>query len=244
MSRCQLSVARARFSAAALPGYRFEHDADRNVEKTSGVLAADGETIQFWRSQAGSSGDASQATSGLRPVLRSTGGPNSHRAIEFAAAAAPSLATGAITLAQIATVAIVVLVPALPSQGYIYDAIEINRRTLEMIAGPTLITRTNGGGGTPNLVEVTTAGWHVITVVWNGASSEMYVDGVLAASGDAGTADAVGTMGGITYGQPAGFSNPTYSADTKIARCVGYDGILSAGNLAILHAGLMAWAGL
>lgn len=80
-------------------------------------------------------------------------------------------------------------------------------------------------------------GWHVFSVVYNGASSVLRIDGVQVATGNPGT----NTSGGIRHG-----GNSTLSAFSRVgvSESIHYTGAKTAGELAAIEAALMGAYGI
>jgi hypothetical protein len=66
-------------------------DASLGVETSSGVAAADGQTVEYWRDQSGNGHDLRQATSGNRPTWQSMGFAGLIPSVRFASGSSTRL---------------------------------------------------------------------------------------------------------------------------------------------------------
>lgn len=80
------------FNPKSISGLALWLDANTSVYNDAGTtLATNGQTVQQWNDQSGVGGNASQATSGLRPSWQATGGSNSKASVRFTAASSTVL---------------------------------------------------------------------------------------------------------------------------------------------------------
>lgn len=91
-----------------------------------------------------------------------------------------------------------------------------------------------GAGAGPATTALTTGSWGLVTAVNNGASSTIAVNGGAATTGDDGGA----AFNALTLG--AGRDGASQFANVEVAALLVYSGVLSAGNLAAVKAGLNA----
>ncbi len=95
-----------------------------------------------------------------------------------------------------------------------------------------------GGNTYPNIAaNICDNVFSVVTVIHNGASSLLRVNGVQLISGDAGSED----PNGLTVG---GYIDGTRTTNIEVAAVLHYAGVISGANLAYLEAGLAAKYGL
>lgn len=84
----------AAFSPADIPDLEAYWDARLGADKSTGVPAGNGEAVQFWIGQAGTSFDATQSTSLLRPTVQDAWN-NSNPALNFDGSTGQNMTTSA-----------------------------------------------------------------------------------------------------------------------------------------------------
>lgn len=176
-------------------------EADWNADSIS---QADATVVTSLADSSGNSHTATKpaGSSGSQPVIKNAlAAFNGHNAIRFgtggAAAIGDNLATAAFTIAQPTTIFIVFKLAA-TSTGVMFDGstnithdIRTNGSAFQAYAGGAITI------GTPD------TNLHILVVQFNGASSKIWLDGGVSATGNAGSDG----IGGIVLGASPGGSN-------------------------------------
>ncbi len=172
-------------------------NADKGITIATGVSA--------WADQSGNSRTLSQGTAGNQPSYSATGGPNSIGALTLDGVD-DRMATAGFTLNQPVTHYFLTKQISWLAGHRIFDG---------NTANSNLLMQTDGGGGSsavsPNILafagtrssSITTlsiGSWGVVTVVFNGASSEIRLNFAASLTGDFGATNA----GGLNLGSVSG----------------------------------------
>lgn len=134
----------------------------------------------------------------------------------------------AFTLTQPWTLFAAIQVDAYGANDRLFDALAVNNGTIYQSGGtPTINLYAQGGAAAAN-TSLTLGSWHVLTCVFNGASSLIRVDGANQTTGNPGAAD----PGGITMGAQSGGGN---QCDMDVGEVIIYNSAESvAANEAML----------
>lgn len=188
------------------------------------ISGSDGDLISTWADSSGNGNDAAQATSGFRPTLQ-TNEANGLPVVRFDGSN-DRLKTAAFSAALTA------------STIFIFGKGTGTSVTTRFIDGLTSGTRQHMlyvGGQYWMFAGVDLHGgsadtnFHAMTSTFNGASSALYVDGLLIASGSAGTQDMDGAIIGNDYSETA-----PHAGD--IAEVIIYNSVLSSEDRASVEA--------
>jgi hypothetical protein len=210
-------AAAAPFSPDSVAGLQMWLKADA----ITGLV--DGDPVATWEDAHTSNKDLTQATSAARPTYQ-TNELNGLPIVRFDGTDDWMTNTG-FTLAQPTTV-FIVFVPRLvnsSSQVFVYDGLGGNRQALFWQADDRL--RYYAGTVIDSSTAVTQDAEQLVTVVFNGASSGIEING---AAGSAGNAGAQGFSSTINLG--AQQSGAADFAQIDVAEFLVYDTALSAGD--------------
>ncbi len=223
----------------SIPGLQLWLRADVGGSSDAGVtLAVADATVQQWNDSSGMARHLSQATAGLRPQFK-TAVQNGLPGVRFTVAAAGRLFSAAFAsaLAQPLTLAVVG-----KNTGDTTDFRSFTDGILTTNKAAMYQDVTTGNlamhGGTPLVSSTSTANQYlVLTGVFNGATSALYVNGTSAATGNAGT----NSLTGLTIGSNFN-GGQTYLAG-DINEVLLYSGALTAAQITALNRYLGArWA--
>ena len=102
-------------------------------------------------------------------------------------------------------------------------------------ATPDILTAYAGGAA--NFVSAPKDSWNILTVLWDGANSELWLDGASQGTGDSGSYD----LDGITLGA---YIDGTYLADIDFAEFILYSGDIGSAARDKVHRYLSAKYGI
>ena len=215
-------------TAAAAPSFNpltaITWEAVFFAEDADWTNPGDGNAVSQWDDASANSRHASQATSGKRPIYRSSvAALNNKPALDFTRASQQSLSTASWTLAQPMSYVAVANLDATAGENYLVHGGSAASAFLgdtntsnkwQMYAGTTV----RESSGAPD-----TAG-HLFTWVYNGASSVAYLDGTsIIALGSPGTG---GVIAGLNIGRFA--TAETANWDGAVAFVGVYAGDITA----------------
>ena len=162
-------------------------------------LKADGLSaglLSTWSDQSGYGHDATQSNSTLRPIVVSSV-HNGLAVVRFGVGGAKSLVSP-VNLNQPDTIILVGTMTA--ASQYFFDGSGSGRQILgDALNGSDVGHMDIYAGGVVGAASADSASWHIWSAVYNGASSKLYKDGTLFASGNAGSANLVGMTIGNRY---------------------------------------------
>ena len=210
------------FSPSDVAGIVAWYKGDGVLYQDSGrttLATADGDPIGSWSDLSGSDRHAAQATSTKRPLLKTgANGINSLPVARFDGVDDFLQAAFGLTMTQPSTLfAVVKLTSATGGTGrYIFDGASVESNLLQSQGGTTNWTVYGGSGNVGTVASDTNP--HVIRAVWNGANSNIGIDG---AAGDTGNAGAATTTG-ITMG--IGGNGTTGPAPVSVGEVIRYSG--------------------
>ncbi len=214
------------FSPADVVGYIRDYDAHilaslfQDSGKTTPVTS-DGDPVGAWVEQVVGDDVLQTVTAAKATYRAAVAALNNQPALEFDGGDLLSIATwGSGALSQPLTTFTVVQETDVSTTRFIHDGnVNVFRLFSRAVApveyrlqAPSIV-----GGGTPD------TNVHIFTAVWNGASSEMWLDGTSLASGDVGA----NTLDGFVIG---GNSGETPSLVGFVARILIYSGDLSLAD--------------
>ena len=168
------------------------------LESDSGVTVESG-GISTWQSQDAGGKVATQATAAARPTLIENV-LNGHPVVRFDGVDDRMVVDFAVTLAQPITTTVVARVTA--GGVYILDGVTPTDR--QIIRKRSGIWNMYAGANLNSSIAFD-AEWHILTAAFNGAASQLYIDGMLVAEGNAGSMG----LSGLTLGSQYSGATPT-----------------------------------
>jgi len=182
---------------------------------------ADGDPVGGWADQSGNGRHASQSTAGFRPTLQ-LAELNGQPVLRFDGTDDYLLNT-AFAISQPDTLAVVVKHPT-PTDGAFRNLTDSHLNDRQ------LLSKQNAAGSNHRLVyaggflsgSTPSSAFEIWTAIYNGASSALYVNGILDASGDAGTQGMDGYHIGADAG-PGSFSNVDLAEMIRVPRALTVD---------------------
>lgn len=221
---------RRRFQPVPLntiAGYTDEYDASNAASITSAAGA-----VSQWNSLSGSGHNLTQPTSARRPVT-GVDTINGLNVVKFTAASSHWMSVATPDLAQPNTIYVVVKLAATSSQRQFFFSGGSTRHDLEsldsthwgMYAGGTEVSSSSGSPDSSA---------HVVCGVFNGASSQMFVDGASVLTGSVGSNHCTGyTLGTFAAGG-------SFFLGGDIAHVVVYNAAHGVSTRGIVRATLQA----
>ena len=216
-----LEDVRSKFNPRKIPGLKLWLDAN----KITGL--SDGDPVATWSDLSGNGNDALQAAGDAKPIYK-TGIQNGRSVVRFDGSSDfMQTAAFASDLAQPNTIFVVVEVRDPEGNTfYILDGIDSAKRH----AWFSIAARTPDGGGfyagsvwNPDTTEPKNE-WHSQGVLFNGVSSEWWIDGASQGTGDVGAQG----LSGLTLGRN---KDPSFIyLDGDIGEILVYDGALSSAD--------------
>lgn len=201
---------------------------------TCSVKLATDTNVSDWADKYGSR-SVSQATANKQPLYVASGGPNNLPYVEFDGINELLKLTDA-TMVQPYT-RIVLCQPTVSDDttGTVYDGSN-NTSGLLYVTAADFVSMF-AGTQIQHVPSIEVSDWHVITCIFNGASSSIAVDLGTPKTGNAGASD----PGGITLGARGG---GTFPGDTRIVHAIEYSGVPSDSDLSMVKRYLLSRAGL
>lgn len=184
------------------------------------LALSDTDPVTTWADSSGLGNDATQAVAGAKPTFR-TSVINGLPVVRFDQTD-DLLATASFSLVHPFTIFVVTKFnQAQSGNDTLFDGVTaVNSARLYRASATQLQMYAGGGGPTPT---TTPEAFHVLTCIYNGASSGMRVDGGAAVTGDPSNTN----PGGITLNATAPLGNP---GGQDMAAFLTYQGVVSAPN--------------
>lgn len=147
-------------------------------------IASNGDVVSQWTDKSGNSRNAVQTTVGNKPLLQSTGGPNSTPSILFDGS--NDNLSVAYTQAQPNTKIAVYKIVSWALSDNVYGAgntVVMNGST------PEIRISSSGGSQVAGNTNLAVGTYGIVTAIWNGASSSLQINNTTATTGNPGTGD-------------------------------------------------------
>lgn len=212
---------RARSSPDQLSGLVVWLKSDAGTFSDAGTTpATDGVAVQQWSDQSGSGNHVVQGTAALRPTLQ-TNEVNGRPLLQFNGDWIQRTFGAAIP--QPYTIVIVRRINTIAGTTYL-DAKTFFSTVMDNPAATNSPYRAYAGAALQTSGNIATTDWEVQTVVYNGASSTMRINGRVVATGNVGS----GSMDGLTLGARADGSTTAHVDYTDV---LVYNRIVNATDL-------------